>query len=122
MIGKKHRPFYVGQRYQGEVVIIGEQKSIFLILIFCLKVNLYNLNLGNMKRVVIFLNLVNFLLKIYRTLILLCHLSVSQKVKKLAESLGILAIYRWQSRHHDYLRQMCYCRFGSMKPWLEKKR
>ena len=64
----------VGQRFLGEVAIIGEQKSIFLILIFCLKVNLYNLNLGNMKRVVISLNLVNFSLKIYRTLILLCHL------------------------------------------------
>ena len=34
-----------------------------------------------MKRVVISLNLVNFSLKIYRILILFCHLSVSQKVK-----------------------------------------
>ena len=74
LIGKKHRPFYVGQRSQVAVVIIGVQKSIFLILIFCLKVNLYNLNLGNMKRVVISLNLVNFSLKIYRILILFCHL------------------------------------------------
>ena len=40
-----------------------------------------------MKRVVISLNLANFLLKIYRTLILLCHLLANQKVKKLAESL-----------------------------------
>lgn len=39
------------------------------------------------------LNLVNFSLKTYRTLILLCHLSANQKVKKSAESLGILAIY-----------------------------
>ncbi len=29
MIGKKHKPFYAGQHYQVEVVIIGEQKSIF---------------------------------------------------------------------------------------------
>lgn len=47
---QKHKRFYAGQRFQVAVVIIGEQKSIFLILIFCLKVNLYNLNLGNMKR------------------------------------------------------------------------
>ena len=71
---QKAQAIFVGQRFQGEVVIIGEQKLIFLILIFYLKVNLYNLSLGNMKRAAISLNLVNFLLKIYRTLILFCHL------------------------------------------------
>ena len=59
---------------EGKSSSLGEQKSIFLIQIFCLKVNHYNLNLGNMKRGGISLNLVNFSLKIYRTLILLCHL------------------------------------------------
>ncbi|AAC21782.1 predicted coding region HI0101 [Haemophilus influenzae Rd KW20] len=38
------------------VVIIGERKWIFLILIFCHEVNLYNWSLGNMKKAATSLN------------------------------------------------------------------
>ena len=78
---QKHKPFYVGQRFQGKSSSLGTEIDIFDPDLLPQGQSLQLEPWEYRKGWLFPLNLVNFSLKIYRILILFCHLSVSQKVK-----------------------------------------